>query len=125
MPAISTLPWAMVLAHAGAGGASTYYINPEDCTVVIQQIPNAGLTIFLPGPPGLHSRRPPDDGDWYIIADPLGQLGGEQNTPQIDGQGFTINGALTFHMPNVTFGWVAFQFDAANKDWILVQGGVA
>src|SRR5258708_32609615 len=120
MPASSTLPWAMGLAHAGAGGASTYYINPEDCTVVIQQIPNTGLTIFLPGPPGLHSRRPPDDGEWYIVADPLGLLGSEDFAPpQINGQGFTINGALVFTLPNVAFAWVAFQFDAINKDWIL------
>ena len=132
MPAISTLSWAMVMAHAGTrtvatgGPPDTYFIGPEDCTIVVQKLTTDGLTIFLPGPsPG--TRRPPDDGDWYIVVDDLGLLGQEGGPapPTISGQGYSINSAGIFVVPSVPFAWVAFQFDAQNRDWILVQGGVA
>jgi hypothetical protein len=133
MPAISTLPWAMVMVHAGTRLAplgrppvDTYFIGPEDCTVLIQHLTSDGLTVFLPGPsPG--TRRPPDDGDWYIIADSLGRLGQEGGgLVHVDPQGYTINGSgLPLQMPDVPHAWAAFQFDAANRDWIVVIGGIA
>ena len=126
MPQISTLPWAMVIAHASPNSEPTYYASPEDCTIVLDNIPVGGLTVFLPGPEGPHSRRPPDDGDWYIVADPLGLLGNEDvGRVTINGGGFSIKGVLTFPMPNVIYGWAGFQFVAALQAWLVVVGGVA
>ena len=126
MPQMSVVPFAAFVVYAGADGARSFHFSPEDCTAVIQGIPDSGnLDIFLPGP---HDPVPPAEGDWYIVADPKGLLlpgyGHSARTATIHGSGFHIQGEAALVLSD-TYGWAAFQFDPLNRLWIAFVGNIA
>jgi len=121
MPHMSVVPFATTVVYAGAEGATSFHFSPEDGTAVIQGIPPSGnLDVFLPGP---DDPVPPAGGDWYIVADPTGQLSPETGA-SIHGNGFSINGEHRLVMTE-PYAWAAFQFDSVNRAWITFSGSGA
>lgn len=120
MPAMSVVAFPAIVARAGVGAVSPYVVSPEDCTITVQQMPSGGLHVRLPG---TSSPVPPGDGDFYIIADPLGLIT-SANPLTVEGNGYTMNGAAT-QVVTATNGWLAVQFDAENKVWVVFRGDIA
>jgi len=114
---MSVFPFPVVVARAGINGARTYAVSPEDVTVVVQEMPDEGLTVLLPG---ASSPVPPSDGDFYITADPHGLITVDDSLT-VDGNGFPILGIATLVLTD-PFSWAAFQFDAQSKLWIAFIG---